>query len=279
MVETVESNNQPDAVVSKQSWDNFLKRNKSIIVDLFAGQYKSTIVCPDCKRVSITFDPYLSVSLPIPSFNFITSNMYFIFRNSSKLPYKLNILLPSNATILELYEHLSEITKVSSKLMQVNMIKDHRIIEICNKTDDFKYLKEHEGITFIYEINDKLIDLNSEGQEPNIRTEINVYHEAASRSHSNEEREVSYTRIIYINRNTNREEFLFQVYKTFRPFLKGFFEMMGSSLKEQPVDINLDDWSNEILREEYSKFFPETSYQQSNKYTYLFIASFLLLLH
>jgi ubiquitin C-terminal hydrolase len=30
------------------------------------GQYKSKVICPDCKFESITFDPFSNVSLPIP---------------------------------------------------------------------------------------------------------------------------------------------------------------------------------------------------------------------
>lgn len=30
------------------------------------GQYKSKVICPTCKLESITFDPFTTVSLPIP---------------------------------------------------------------------------------------------------------------------------------------------------------------------------------------------------------------------
>lgn len=33
------------------SWEGYLKRNDSVIVDLFQGQYKSTLVCPECAKV------------------------------------------------------------------------------------------------------------------------------------------------------------------------------------------------------------------------------------
>ena len=33
---------------------------------MMTGQYKSKVVCPDCKKESITFDPFTTVSLPIP---------------------------------------------------------------------------------------------------------------------------------------------------------------------------------------------------------------------
>ena len=47
-------------------WQLHLDRNKSIIVDLFQGQLKSTLNCPSCNNISITFDPYMYLSLPIP---------------------------------------------------------------------------------------------------------------------------------------------------------------------------------------------------------------------
>jgi ubiquitin carboxyl-terminal hydrolase 4/11/15 len=33
------------------SWQGYMKRNDSVIVDLFQGQYRSTLVCPECKKV------------------------------------------------------------------------------------------------------------------------------------------------------------------------------------------------------------------------------------
>lgn len=52
--------------VAKEAWDNYLKRNNSIIVDIFHSLLKSTLVCPECSKVSITFDPFCYLSLPLP---------------------------------------------------------------------------------------------------------------------------------------------------------------------------------------------------------------------
>jgi ubiquitin C-terminal hydrolase len=65
-VEKPESADRSDDVVAKEHWDAHLKRNQSIIVDLMQGQYKSTLTCPKCGKVSITFDPYMNIPLPIP---------------------------------------------------------------------------------------------------------------------------------------------------------------------------------------------------------------------
>jgi ubiquitin carboxyl-terminal hydrolase 4/11/15 len=38
--------------LAKKSWEGYMMRNDSIIVDLFQGQYQSTLVCPECQKVS-----------------------------------------------------------------------------------------------------------------------------------------------------------------------------------------------------------------------------------
>ena len=59
--------NETDEEVSKRTWDNYKLRNNSIIVDLFDGQYKSSTRCSNCKRVSVIYDNFRILELPIPS--------------------------------------------------------------------------------------------------------------------------------------------------------------------------------------------------------------------
>ncbi|CAD8206908.1 unnamed protein product [Paramecium pentaurelia] len=66
-VESKDNQGKPDFEVAKESWENHLVRNQSIIVDLMHGQYKSTLKCPTCSQISITFDPFLTCGLSIPS--------------------------------------------------------------------------------------------------------------------------------------------------------------------------------------------------------------------
>ena len=42
-------------------------RNQSVITDYFQAQLKSTLTCPRCKYVSVIFDPFMYLSLPIPA--------------------------------------------------------------------------------------------------------------------------------------------------------------------------------------------------------------------
>ncbi|RHZ16694.1 hypothetical protein DYB37_008297 [Aphanomyces astaci] len=66
-VEAVDSNGtEPDAAVAATAWQNHLLRNASVFVDTLHGQFKSTVVCPHCAKVSITFDPFNCVQLELP---------------------------------------------------------------------------------------------------------------------------------------------------------------------------------------------------------------------
>ncbi|XP_060876079.1 ubiquitin carboxyl-terminal hydrolase 8-like isoform X1 [Metopolophium dirhodum] len=51
----------------EEDWGNWTKANNSIIQQLFYGQQKSTVSCDTCFEKSVTFEPFLSLSLPLPS--------------------------------------------------------------------------------------------------------------------------------------------------------------------------------------------------------------------
>uniref|UniRef100_A0A8C9KFB1 Ubiquitin carboxyl-terminal hydrolase n=1 Tax=Panthera tigris altaica TaxID=74533 RepID=A0A8C9KFB1_PANTA len=66
-LELKDANGRPDAVVAKEAWENHRLRNDSVIVDTFHGLFKSTLVCPECAKVSVTFDPFCYLTLPLPT--------------------------------------------------------------------------------------------------------------------------------------------------------------------------------------------------------------------
>jgi ubiquitin carboxyl-terminal hydrolase 8 len=48
-----------------ENWKNYLRRNKSLIVDMFQGQIRNTCKCLNCNNVNIRFEPFMYLSLPI----------------------------------------------------------------------------------------------------------------------------------------------------------------------------------------------------------------------
>ena len=62
----IESKGRPDELIASESWRRFLLRNDSLIVERFFGLQKSHVTCRNCGKESVTFDPYATLSVPIP---------------------------------------------------------------------------------------------------------------------------------------------------------------------------------------------------------------------
>uniref|UniRef100_A0A8V0ZPC5 ubiquitinyl hydrolase 1 n=1 Tax=Gallus gallus TaxID=9031 RepID=A0A8V0ZPC5_CHICK len=86
--ETVDSDGRPDEVVAEEAWQRHKMRNDSFIVDLFQGQYKSKLVCPVCSKVSITFDPFLYLPVPLPQKQKVLT-VYYFAKEPHKKPIKV----------------------------------------------------------------------------------------------------------------------------------------------------------------------------------------------
>ncbi len=53
-------------ITARKAWKGYLHRNRSIIVDLFQGQLRSQLRCLRCGYMSVKFDPFMYLSVPIP---------------------------------------------------------------------------------------------------------------------------------------------------------------------------------------------------------------------
>jgi ubiquitin C-terminal hydrolase len=82
---------RPDGEVAALAWERHLLRNKSKIVDLFQGQFKSRLRCPHCGKSSVTFDPFMYLSLPIPSVADLSILVTFSHPSKSLPPIRLAV--------------------------------------------------------------------------------------------------------------------------------------------------------------------------------------------
>lgn len=102
-VDAIDYSGGNDSKYSLDFFKNYKKRNDSVISDLMVGQFKSTVECPKCSKVSIIFDPYLTLSVPIPSSpkqaKDIKIKFYFVKKDYTKSPYECEIWIRSDLTI------------------------------------------------------------------------------------------------------------------------------------------------------------------------------------
>ncbi|CAD8075880.1 unnamed protein product [Paramecium sonneborni] len=81
---TPSSQGREDLVVAIESWDVHSQRNQSIITLLFQAQFKSKIECPNCKNISINFDPYMMIQLPLATKNNEKGIVYYLLDDQQR---------------------------------------------------------------------------------------------------------------------------------------------------------------------------------------------------
>ncbi|KAL6716978.1 hypothetical protein ACLMJK_004891 [Lecanora helva] len=101
------------AEMAEKCWSIYKARNDSVITDLFAGMYKSTVVCPVCDKVSIIFDPFNNLTLQLPIEN-TWSRKILTFPLDSK-PLFVSVDLDKNATFGALKEFVAARLKIDPK--------------------------------------------------------------------------------------------------------------------------------------------------------------------
>lgn len=91
--------------MAAEVWSIHKRRDDSVIGDLFTGLYKSTLVCPVCDKVSITFEPFNNLTLPLPIRNVWTRKLTYFPLNDR--PVDLMVELDKSMTIKGLKSFIS----------------------------------------------------------------------------------------------------------------------------------------------------------------------------
>uniref|UniRef100_A0AAR2J037 ubiquitinyl hydrolase 1 n=1 Tax=Pygocentrus nattereri TaxID=42514 RepID=A0AAR2J037_PYGNA len=125
--ETVDSDGRQDEVVAEEAWQRHKMRNDSFIVDLFQGQYKSKLVCPVCSKVSITFDPFLYLPVPLPQKQKVLSVFYFA-KEPHKKPVKFLVSVSKeNSSTAEVLESISRSVRVKPENLRLAEVVKNRL--------------------------------------------------------------------------------------------------------------------------------------------------------
>eukprot|EP00039_Didymoeca_costata_P012676 m.183615 g.183615 ORF g.183615 m.183615 type:complete len:1137 (+) comp15547_c0_seq2:255-3665(+) len=65
-IEEPDAAGRPDREVALEAWQIYKKRNDSFLDDIFQGQERSKLTCPECGHMSVRFGNFSSLSIPLP---------------------------------------------------------------------------------------------------------------------------------------------------------------------------------------------------------------------
>ena len=141
------SENETEEEASLRWWKNHIERENSIIVDLFHGQFKSVVKCPECDRVSTIYDPFMNLGLPIPS---AQSKMRIKFLEENKEKNEVKELLffykcDERTTTREIKSKLFDDIKNSKNLQKNKNISINIEGIIVDKNKKYKKFLENDN--------------------------------------------------------------------------------------------------------------------------------------
>ncbi|KAL1924566.1 uncharacterized protein VTP21DRAFT_4220 [Calcarisporiella thermophila] len=141
----------PDEEIASKSWAFHKARNDSIIVDLFQGQYKSTLVCPECQKVSVTFDPFMFLSLPLPISKKTKLSFIYVPYDPFSRPTKMSLVLPKGAFIRQLHEALAQKLSIDSDSLITTEVYGKCIYKVYHTSEQVAEISSTDTI-YIYQL-------------------------------------------------------------------------------------------------------------------------------
>uniref|UniRef100_A0A8C3VI20 Ubiquitin carboxyl-terminal hydrolase n=1 Tax=Catharus ustulatus TaxID=91951 RepID=A0A8C3VI20_CATUS len=150
-LELKDANGRPDSEVAKEAWENHRLRNDSIIVDIFHGLFKSTLVCPKCSKVSVTFDPFCYLTLPLPLRRDRLMEVTLVYADPQRRPVQYRVVVPMMGAISDLCESLSKLSGVPAENMVVTDVYNHRFHKIFQMDEGLNHILPKDDI-FVYEV-------------------------------------------------------------------------------------------------------------------------------
>ena len=155
---------EDDITACNRWWETHQKRDNSIIMDLFSGQYKSTLRCPFCDRISITYDQFSCLELPIENKCFFGT--CYVINSKENNIRKINLIFGEDEKFKDICDKINcqktykAILCRSSKMYLACLKNEHNLYELISQSHKEK--KELKDRIIFYEfdndeLNNKLI--------------------------------------------------------------------------------------------------------------------------
>ncbi|KAI9267871.1 hypothetical protein BY458DRAFT_437110 [Sporodiniella umbellata] len=151
-VELPDFEGKEDKEIAECSWNYHLARNDSVIVDYFQGQFKSKLVCSECKNVSVTFDPFMYLSLPLPIKKKSKTTVVYVPYDPTKRMQRVVVTLSKDASIAHLQKKMAEMMSVEdpSTLLVVEIFS-HKIYKVFPQYEPVATIGTSD-IVYVYQL-------------------------------------------------------------------------------------------------------------------------------
>ncbi|RHY84682.1 hypothetical protein DYB31_002232 [Aphanomyces astaci] len=158
-VEQPDSAGQRDSVVADQWWQNYLRREVSIVVALFMGQYKSLLSCHTCQYQSASFEPFTFLQLPLRETDTFVLVLTVVF-HCGREPLRCSLELRRDGVVADIKRAVArQVGFAESTPLMVACInsQEHTIQSVYPDQFKLSLIKEQEQVV-AYELEVELYD-------------------------------------------------------------------------------------------------------------------------
>ena len=260
---------ETDEQCARRFWEINLRRNDSIVTDLFCGQFKSTITCPDCDNINITFDPFDTINLPLltqvkkrggyyNSENVEEFKFFYVPKNVGRNPICLKINNISNEEKIE--KVIERIKKEESffyhdKINAANLL----MVDMLRKEKYGQAEKNQVVRQFVYD-EEYIFSFDYDPKITNIQLVVYFY-----KSNNDKENKSEIPRLVLCKPDDTINDIRKQIYFNLRKYILSPFLKENEEKDEVSLEIEkyMEDKNNElpddklyeIIEEEYNKVF------------------------
>lgn len=114
-IEAPDSDGRPDHELAEIWWSNHLKREFSIVVALFTGQYKSLLTCRSCGYESARFEPFSFLQLPLPEDDQLSVSLILYPLKTGTPTLKYTVRVSADGTIKDVLISLAKLLHTEEK--------------------------------------------------------------------------------------------------------------------------------------------------------------------
>ena len=134
-IEAPDSDGRPDSELADIWWTNHLKRELSIIVSMFTGQYKSLLTCRSCKYESARFEPFTFLQLPLPEDDKVSVSLIYYPRGEETEALKYSVRVKHDGKLIDVLTALSMVI-YSDSIVSNNDDSDLVTLDTGCKSED-----------------------------------------------------------------------------------------------------------------------------------------------
>jgi hypothetical protein len=135
-IEAPDSDGRPDEELADIWWTNHLKRELSLVVALFSGQYKSTLTCKTCKYESSRFETFAYLQVPLPEDDQITIQCIYYPMKDEKEIAKYSVRVRHDGTVNDALMNLAKIIHADETGEELSDEENNEEAESNEKTLD-----------------------------------------------------------------------------------------------------------------------------------------------